>query len=35
MDAHRATKLRVRKVMLEALHDAIELDSAGYAAALV
>ena len=32
--AHSATKLRARKATLEAVHEAIELDSAAYAAAL-
>jgi enoyl-CoA hydratase len=34
MAAHSATKLRARKTTLEAVHEAIELDSAAYAAAL-
>jgi enoyl-CoA hydratase len=34
MTAHSATKLRARKATLHALHEAIELDSAAYAAAL-
>lgn len=34
MAAHSATKLRARKATLEAVHKAIELDSAAYATAL-
>jgi enoyl-CoA hydratase len=34
MAAHSATKLRARKATLYAVHEAIELDSAAYAAAL-
>jgi len=34
MTAHSATKLRVRAAALRAVHEAIELDSAAYAAAL-
>jgi len=34
MTAHGATKLRARKAALDALHEAIEIDSASYVAAL-